>query len=341
MFRKMTWTAEKLYKKLGHIRIDSPLCTYSFKRCKRLIPLINEILALKKKKKAIILAHSYVYSDIIYTVADHVGDSYELAKKAKESTAEIFLFSAVRFMAETAKILNPHKTVIDSNPNGKCSLADSITQQEVLQLKEEYPNHTFVCYINTSAEVKAACDVCVTSSNASTIIQALPNDRIFFLPDRLLGQNIQNELKKKKIEKEILLYDGTCYVHEQFTPYHIHPLKISHPDLCVLAHPECTTEVVQKADIIGSTSQIIHYIKSHSKENRPFLILTECGIASQLQVEHPSLRLVGTPLLCHFMKTNSLELILNALKNPKPEQIVTIAPDIQEGAYRSLEQMFQ
>lgn len=327
--------AKDLYSKLKNIRVDNPLCTYSLERCERLIPLVNEILELKKKHRAILLAHSYVHPDILYTVADHVGDSYGLALKAAETSAEMIVFPAVRFMAETAKILSPEKIVIDPNPNGGCTLADSITAEEVHRLRDKYPDHTFVCYINTTAAVKAACDVCVTSSNVYTIVENIPNDKIYFLPDKLMGQNVQNALGNKK---QIVLYEGSCYVHEEFTTGEIDTLRQTYPDLSVLAHPECTQEVIQRADIVGSTSQMVNYVKKHEKEKRPFLLLTECGISSRLQVEHPHLNLVGSCMLCRYMKSNSLELIRNSLKNP--QNPIEIDPAIQEKARACVNAMF-
>lgn len=328
-------TAEQLYDKLKYIRVDNPLCNYTLERCQRLVPHINEINRLKAEKNAVILAHSYVHPDILYTVADHVGDSYGLAIKAQETTAEMIVFPAVRFMAETAKILNPEKTVIDPNPNGGCSLADSITAERVHELRSEYPDHTFVCYINTTAAVKAACDICVTSSNVYSIIEGLPNDKIYFLPDKLMGQNVQNALGDKK---HIELYDGSCYVHEEFTTQEVQALRKTHPELSVLAHPECTQDVIHEADMVGSTSQIVNYVKEHREENHPFLILTECGITSRLQVEHPELDLVGSCMMCRYMKSNSLELILNALKNPSNP--IEIDPAVQEGARACIKAMF-
>ncbi|NGX51697.1 MAG: Quinolinate synthase A [Chlamydiae bacterium] len=327
--------ASELYNRLKNIQMDNPLCTYSLERCERLLPLIDEIDALKKERNAIILAHSYVHPDILYTVADHVGDSYGLAMQAKETTADVIVFPAVRFMAETAKILNPEKTVLDPNPNGGCSLADSITAEDVYRLREEYPNHTFVCYINTTAAVKAACDICVTSSNVTAIIENLPNDKIYFLPDKLMGQNVQNALQGRK---EIELYDGTCYVHEEFTREEVIALRKSHPNLSVLAHPECTQEVIQEADVVGSTSQIVEHVKSRADAKTPFLILTECGIASRLQVEHPELHLVGSCRMCRYMKSNSLELIRNSIRDS--HRAIEIDPSIQQGAYDSLNAMF-
>lgn len=329
--------AETLYDKLKNIKTDNSLCNYTLERCERLVPFIEEIDALKQEKNALILAHSYVHPDILYTVADHIGDSYGLALKAKEATEEVIVFPAVRFMAETAKILNPKKMVIDPNPNGGCSLADSITEEDVYILRKKYPDYTFVCYINTTAAVKAACDVCVTSSNVYKIIENIPNDKIYFLPDKLMGQNVQQALGNKK---EIKLYDGSCYVHEEFTAAEVHLLRKSHPDLSVLAHPECTQSVIKEADIVGSTSQIVNYVKDHQSDSNPFLILTECGISSRLQVENPSLNLVGSCMMCRYMKSNSLELILKALKSPLPSQIISIDIEDQRDALSCINNMF-
>ena len=330
------WTAEKLYDKLNHIKADNPACMYTIERCQYLEPIVNRILQLKKERDAVILAHSYVHPDIIYTVADHVGDSYILAKRAKESNAKVILFSAVRFMAETAKILNPEKIVLDPNPNGGCSLADSIKVDDVLRLREKYPEHTFVCYINTTAAIKAACDVCVTSSNVYKIIKNIPNDKIVFLPDKLMGANVQNRLK----DKEIVLYDGTCYVHEKFTPEEVDFIRETHDDVCVLAHPECKPEVIAKADIVGSTSQMYNHVKENSKSGQCFLLLTECGIGARLQVEFPKVRLIGTCMICQYMKSNSLSSIEHTLKDPQPEEIVEINEEVRSGAIRCLEAMF-
>lgn len=334
----MTLTAETLYDQLKNIRVDNPLCQYTKERCERLIPIVEEIEQLKVEKDAIILAHSYVHPDILYTVADHVGDSYGLALNAKETTHQVIVFPAVRFMAETAKILNPEKTVIDPNPNGGCTLADSITAEEVYRLRKEYPDHTFVCYINTTAAVKAACDVCVTSSNVYRVIENIPNDKIYFLPDKLMGQNVQNALGDKK---EIKLYNGACYVHEEFTPEEVHQLRKEHPNLSVLAHPECTQSVIKEADMVGSTSQIVSHVKERKNDSNPFLILTECGITSRLQVENPELNLVGSCMMCRYMKSNNLEQILQALKNPLPSQIISIDPEDQRDALRCVNNMFK
>jgi quinolinate synthase len=329
-----------LYEKLKKIDVGHSVCTYTLERCFKLAPLVNRVLELKAEKNAVILAHSYVHADITATVADFVGDSYGLAKSALSAPQETILFPAVRFMAETAKILNPGKTVIDPNPNGGCSLADSIDAETVLRLRKRYPKHTFVCYINTTAEVKAVCDVCVTSSNAEKILENLPNDQIYFLPDKLMGENLRRALEKRGIDKEILYYDGTCYVHEEFEPSMIDSLRREHPNAIVVAHPECSPKVVEKADSVGSTTQMLEYVAKRSGENRPFLLLTECGIASRLQMEVPKARLIGGCVLCKFMRSNSLLSLIDALENPSANQIVEIDTSIQKSALRCIEQMF-
>jgi len=194
-------TAEKLYEKLKAIHVGNPICQFTKENCELLLPAIERIEKLKHEKNAIILAHNYVAPQIFYSVADYTGDSYGLSKKAKESDADVIVFAAVRFMAETAKILNPKKIVLDPNPNGGCSLADGITNTDVINLRQQFPDHTFVCYINTTASVKAECDVCVTSSNVYKIIEKIPNDKIYFLPDKLMGENVIQNLKTKGVKK--------------------------------------------------------------------------------------------------------------------------------------------
>lgn len=326
-------TAEELYERLKGIQVGNPLCRYSVERCAQLIPLINEILELKAEKKALILAHTYVHPDIIYGVADEVGDSYGLAKKARNADCDIIVFPSVRFMAETAKILNPDKLVIDPNPNGACSLADSITADDVYRLRDQYPDHTFVCYINTTAAVKAACDVCVTSSNVFQIIERLPNHKIYFLPDQLMGKNIQAQT-----DKEIVAYPGTCYVHEQFEPEAIDLLRHQYNGLTVLAHPECRPEVVAKADFIGSTTAMHQYVTTHQEKKSPFLLLSECGVASRLSVEAPKARLVGSCMLCKYMRSNSLNEIAKALREPIG---IEIEDTVLSRARRCIERMFE
>lgn len=330
-----------LFDRLKNVSVDHPLCQYTEERCRALEPVVERILALKKEKNAVILAHTYVHPDIIYGVADSVGDSYGLSKIASETTADTIVFPSVRFMAETAKILNPSKTVIDPNPNGGCSLADSIEAEEVYRLREKHPEHTFVCYVNTTAAVKAACDVCVTSSNVYRILERLPTDKIYFLPDKLMGENAKRWLESRGIKKEILVYPGTCYVHEQIEPEQIDLVRTQHQDAIVIAHPECKPEVIAKADLVGSTTDMQRYVTEKKGLNRPFLLLSECGVASRVTAEIPGVRIVGGCTLCKYMRSNSLTEIERALRAPTPQQIVEIEPATIARAQKSLERMFE
>lgn len=331
-------TAEQLYEKLKNIKVGSPVCQFTLENCELLLPTIKRIEELKREKNAIILVHNYVAPQIFYSVADYTGDSYALSKKAKESNADTIVFSAVRFMAETAKILSPGKTVLDPNPNGGCSLADGITGEDVIQLRKEFPDHTFVCYINTTAEVKAHCDVCVTSSNVYDIIKKIPNEKIYFLPDKLMGENVIKYLKDQGVNKDIQLWDGSCYVHEEYRPESIDQVRRNFPGVEILAHPECSTAVVDKADYVGSTSQMLGRVRSSDSDT--FFLLTECGLTGILQSEFPSKKFVGSCTLCKYMKSNSLEDILNVLERPRPESKITLEPEIQSRALQCVERMF-
>jgi len=332
-------TVEQLYKKLKPIKVGSPLCEFTLEHCQRIHPVINRIEELKQEKNAIILAHNYVAPEILYGVADHTGDSYGLAKIARDSDAEAIVFPAVRFMAETAKILNPNKTVIDPNPDGGCSLADGISAADVRRLRKEFPDHTFVCYINTTAEVKALCDVCVTSSNVYHIVETIENDNIYFLPDKLMAMNVIQYLKDKGVEKNISWYDGTCYVHEEYAPDAIDFIRTNNPNVDVLVHPECQPAVVQKADYVGSTTNMLDHVRTSSCDT--FFLLTECGLTGILQSEFPEKRFVGSCTMCKYMKANSLQDILQALENPRPDQIIELSLDVRQNALRCVERMFE
>ena len=331
-------TSRQLYNKLKDIQVGSPLCRFTEQSCENLLPIIQRIEKLKKEKNAIVLAHNYVAPQILYSVADHTGDSYGLAKRARESSAEIIVFASVRFMAETAKILNPDKIVLDPNPEGGCTLSDGITAEDVKNLRREFPNHTFVCYINTTAEVKALCDTCVTSSNAYRVIERIENDKIYFLPDRLMGQNIQKHLKEKGVEKDIELYNGTCYVHEDYQPESVDQVRDNFFGVEILVHPECKPSVVDKADYVGSTSDMLNYVRR--SDRKKFFLLTECGLTGILESEFPDRQFVGTCMTCRYMKANSLEHILHALEKPTSSNIIDLDPKIQTNALRCVEKMF-
>ena len=332
-------TAEKLYEKLKAIHVGNPICQFTKENCELLLPAIERIEKLKHEKNAIILAHNYVAPQIFYGVADYTGDSYGLSKKAKESDADVIVFAAVRFMAETAKILNPKKIVLDPNPNGGCSLADGITNTDVINLRQQFPDHTFVCYINTTASVKAECDVCVTSSNVYKIIEKIPNDKIYFLPDKLMGENVIQNLKKKGVKKNIKLWEGTCYVHEEYQPENIDQVRKNFNGIEVLVHPECSSAVVNKADYIGSTSQMLNHVRKSDRDS--FFLLTECGLTGVLQSEFPQKTFAGGCTMCKYMKSNSLEDILNVLENPSPQNIIKINLDTQKRALQCVNRMFE
>ncbi len=332
-------TPLELYEKLKHVRIGGDVCYYTEARCAEIAPLINEINALKQEKNAVILAHSYVSPDIIFGVADYSGDSYGLSLDAQKTKASTIVFSAVKFMGETAKLLNPEKEVLIPAELNGCSLADSISGQKVRELKEKYPNHAFICYINTTADVKAECDVCVTSSNVYDIVERYPNKDIVFLPDKLMGLNIIEELKRRGVDKNIVIYDGVCYVHETYDPEMIEYLRLEYPDLKVLSHPECSPGVLHESDYVGSTSQMLKYVQNSEAKN--FFMLTECGLTSRLQVEARDKNFVGSCTQCKYMKANTLENILSCLKNPQPYQQIKIESQIQDRARQCIEAMFK
>lgn len=332
-------TAEKLYDQLKTVETGTS-GPYSRERCEQMAPLVDEINRLKKEKNAVILVHSYVHADIIYGVGDFTGDSYQLSKDAKATDADIIIFVAVRFMAETAKALNPTKEVrIPSRLNG-CSLADSITGEDVRRLKKENPDFTFVCYINTSAEVKAECDVCVTSSNVYDIVERIPSGKIYFLPDKLMGENVQDEMKRRGVEKEILLYEGNCYVHAEYDAERVSRLRNKYPGIKVLSHPECCRDIIEQSDVVASTTGLMDFMRQ-DKEGNAYFLLTECGLAGRAQVEMSKKTFIGPCVECKYMKSNSLEEIRRVLLNPEPEDIIEISEEVREGSLRCIDAMFK
>jgi quinolinate synthase len=332
-------TAQELYDRLKNIKVGGSVCHYSLKKCGELVPIINEINELKAEKNAVILVHSYVSPEVIYGVGDYVGDSYELSKNALKTSATTIVFAAVRFMGETAKILNPEKEVLIPAKLDGCTLADSITAQQVRNLRKAYPDHTFVCYINTTAEVKAECDVCVTSANVYTIVENIPNDKIYFLPDMLMGKNLVKEMNRRKVDKDISFYNGTCYVHEEYDAEQIFKIRTEYPNVKVVSHPECKPEICDQSDFVGSTSQMLNYMRETTSNE--FLMLTECGLSARLQQEFPTKKLVGSCTLCRYMKSNTLEDILRVLKNPTSQDYVRINEHTRQRAKKCIEAMFQ
>ena len=333
------WTKESMFTTLKNVTLGSSICLYTPEICEQLSPIANDINKLKKEKNAIILAHSYVAPEIIHCVADFVGDSYELSKKAKSTNADTIIFAAVKFMAETAKLLSPQKEVLIPSSFNGCSLADSITANDIRKLKQQYPHYTFMCYINTSVSVKAECDICVTSSNVYNIAEKIPSDYIYFLPDKLMGQNLQRELARRNVKKTVKYWEGTCYVHEEYDPDMIDFIRLKHPDIKVVSHPECKPDVVDKTDFVGSTSQMINYVKE--SKNSTFFLLTECGLTSRLQTEISNKTFKGTCTMCKYMKANSLETILSTLKNPAEKNKINLHKTIQKKALNCINNMFK
>jgi quinolinate synthase len=331
-------TAEQLYQELVPIQDEHHNPVFSRAYCEEAAPLINEINDLKKEKDACILAHSYVTADIIYGVSDFAGDSYELSKKAKAAKASTIVFAGVRFMGETAKLLSPDKAILVPATDPGCTLADAITGETVKRLREENPDHTFVCYINTTADVKAACDVCVTSSNIYKVVERLPSDKIFFIPDELMAQNLINYLKKHEIPKTVKYVKGTCYLHEDFEPELIDKTRQQHPDLNALCHPECKPAVCEKCDFVGSTSQMLKHVQETGAGK--FLVLTDNGITARLQHDDPAKEIVGPSLACKYMKSNTLKDILRVLKDPQPRDHVEVPPMIRDKALACINAMF-
>ncbi len=306
---------------------------YSKQDCEQLAEITLAINRLKKEKNAIVLAHSYQTPDIKFTVADFVGDSYGLSLEAKKANADIIVFSSVLFMGETAKILNPNTQVLVPARAG-CSLADSITAEDVQQLRKKYPHAGFVAYINTTAEVKAEVDAVCTSGNAERIVEAMEQEQIVFLPDRLMGENL-----KKRTSKELILWDGVCIVHEEITRNEVKEIKAEYPNAEIIAHPECDPNVIAESDYVGSTEQMLD--RAEKSENDELVMLTECGLAERVRKEYPKKKIVGTCHICPYMKQLTLRKILDALQDPKPSQIVDLPKEVIVKAQASVNNMFK
>ena len=330
--------AVRLLKSLIHVEC-SPGRQWNIETCREIAPLTLEINRLKQEKNAVILTHSYVEPEIIYGVGDFKGDSYYLAEKAKLAHADLIVFAGVVFMAETAKILSPDALVVVPDRDSGCSLADSIDGEDVRKMKKLYPDAAVVCYINCSAAVKAEADVCVTSGNVYNIVAGLPEKRIIFVPDRLMADNIRKEMARRGIDKDIVSSDGTCIVHEEFTIEQIEEARKTFPGLKIVAHPECTAQVAGHADFLGSTGEMMKFVKTTDAPY--YLMLTECGLVGRLAVEDPQKNFIGGCRLCPYMKMNSLAKIRDAMADPKPEQIITLEESLSQRATHCIERMFE
>jgi quinolinate synthase len=298
--------------------------------------LIAKILKLKAQKKAVILAHNYQRAEI-QDIADYVGDSIELSRKAmQEKTAEIIVFAAVDFMAQSAAILNPEKKVLLPTLGARCPMAQMLTVDEILRAKAKYPKAPVVLYVNTLAEAKAECDVCCTSANAVEVIESLDSDTVLFGPDRNLGEYVAQKTGKTIIP--IPEY-GFCPTHLLFQPEDVYVLKQKHPNAVVLAHPECSSEMRKTADYIGSTSKMCTYAKQAKAEE--FIVGTEEGILHRLRNENPDKHffLAYEGAVCPNMKLTTLERLYTSLKEEK--HIVDVPPKVADKARAALERMFQ
>jgi len=291
---------------------------------------IDAILELKRQRNAVILAHNYQTPEIFHCVADLVGDSLALARMAMSAEADVIVLAGVHFMAETAKLLNPEKTVLIPDLAAGCSLAESITPEDVRLLRKGYPGVPIVTYVNTSAAVKAESDICCTSGNARAIVESLGVKRVIMLPDEYLAQNVAAET-----HVEIIRWAGHCEVHELFSASDVRQLRENHPGVIVLAHPECPPEVLAEADFAGSTAAMSDYV-AQQKPPR-VVLLTECSMSDNVAVRHPELEFIRPCNLCPHMKRITLKNIRAALE--KNQHVVTIDAAVAARARLAVERM--
>lgn len=270
-------------------------------------PYVAAINTLKAERNAVILAHNYMTPEIYHGIADVVGDSLQLAIEATKVEADVIVQCGVHFMAETSKILNPSKTVLIPDMEAGCSLAESITAEGIAEMRAKYPGAPVVTYVNTTAEVKAASDICCTSSNAAQIVRAQESDTVIMTPDKYLAQNIAQQVP----EKRIVWWDGSCIVHERFTAQDLRDFREWHPGTRIIAHPECPPDVVAEADFSGSTSGIIDYVTAQRPEKA--MLVTECSMASNISDALPDVDFVGPCNMCPYMKKITLEKVLWSL----------------------------
>ncbi len=309
------------------IKINIPISGTKIRQDRKLIDEINK---LKKEKNAIILVHNYQRPEI-YEIGDFIGDSLELARKAVEADADIILFCGVDFMAETAKILNPSKKVLLPTFEAKCPMAGMVDIKKLKEIQSQYPKAKTVCYVNTTAETKANCDVCCTSANAVDIVKNLDTQQVIFLPDKNLADYVQSQLP----EKEIIPWDGFCYVHNKILANKLELGKANHPNARVIVHPESPAEVIALADHVTSTTGMIRYAKNSNANE--FIIVTEVGMTERLQIEIPDKKFYSVGGICTQMKKNTLENVLESLEQKK--YVVEVDGAIANKAKNALDKM--
>ena len=295
-------------------------------------PDVRAIQKLKTRHNAVVLAHNYQTPEIYFGVADITGDSLALAQAGAETSAEVIVLCGVHFMAETAKILSPEKTVLLPDLEAGCSLASSITATDVSLLRQRYPGVPVVTYVNTSAAVKAASDICCTSANALQIVESLESDQVIFIPDEFLAGYVAQQTAK-----QIISWQGRCEVHERFTAQELRVVRASHPNIQILAHPECSSEVLAEADFVGSTTAMVDHVHQHRPPQ--VVLVTECSMSDNVVVECPEVEIVRPCNLCPHMKRITLPKIRRTLERLKPE--VEVADQVIDRARLALERMLE
>lgn len=313
---------QHLYEKVRHVIPEVEWATYADDA--------EAILRLKAERNAVVLAHNYQTPEIFHCVSDMVGDSLALAREAQHVEADVIVLAGVHFMAETAKLLNPSKTVLIPDPLAGCSLAESITAADVRSLRAAHPGVPVVTYVNTSADVKAESDICCTSGNAVKVIESLGVDRVIMIPDEFLAQNIA-----RQTGVEVVTWPGRCEVHERFTADDIRQIRADHPDTVVLAHPECPPDVVAVADLAGSTAQMLDFVVT--RKPHQVTLITECSMSDNIAAQHPEIEFVRPCNLCPHMKRNSLAKIRRSLETMTHE--VTIDDAVADRARAAVDRM--
>ena len=294
-------------------------------------PYVAAINALKRDRNATILAHNYMTPEIYHGIGDVVGDSLQLAIAATQTDADVIVQCGVHFMAETSKILNPAKTVLMPDMDAGCSLAESITPAGIAEMRARYPGAPVVTYVNTTADVKAASDICCTSANAVQIIRALDADTIIMTPDQYLAQNVAAQVP----EKRIVWWEGSCIVHEQYTAQDIRDFRDWNPGTRIIAHPECPPDVVAESDFSGSTKGILDYVSAERPERA--MLVTECSMASNISDAHPDVEFIGPCNMCPYMKKITLEKVLWSLHSMTTE--ITVPEDVADKARLAVQRM--
>jgi len=295
-------------------------------------PILDEIEELKRRRNAVVLAHNYMTPDIYHGVADLKGDSLALARLASATDSEVIVMAGVHFMAETAKIVNEHKTVLIPDEAAGCSLAEAITAADVRLLRERYPGVPVVTYVNTSAAVKAESDICCTSGNAVQVVESLGTDRVIFLPDRYLGMWVASNT-----DVDVILWEGSCMVHERFTAEELRAYRAMHPGIQIIAHPECPPDVLEEADFVGSTAGMIDWVGR--ERPRQVVMVTECSMSDNVAAESPETDFVRPCNLCPHMKRITLAGIRDSLRDMKHE--VVVDPEVAARARVAVQRMLE